>query len=292
MVRIEVKSVKPSCMSIDQRFLFISTQDGSPTLRLIAAPANALKRTDQQDTGQHTEETSEAMHSLDGAFSETVYIYGAAIEKAIESRSQTESTASTRVLSLGLGLGYVELLSTALFLKHHVPLADCAGLSFEINPELRKQFSFWLANTPDLAPQFAAAYEQILDLTAKYSDLSPELIKQTLSSYLSTGKWQLAEALTTATLGQYQQYDHYQFETPFHCICFDAFSAKSSPELWSSEFLDGFLRVAAAPTCVFATYACTGNLKRSLSAAGFTVQVRPGFAKKRESTLAIRAVSN
>jgi tRNA U34 5-methylaminomethyl-2-thiouridine-forming methyltransferase MnmC len=74
----------------------------------------------------------------------------------------------------------------------------------------------------------------------------------------------------------------------FNCIAFDAFSSKSTPELWTRDFLDHFLASACDDSCVLSTYACTGNLKRALIDAGFELRIREGYASKRDSTLAVR----
>jgi len=74
----------------------------------------------------------------------------------------------------------------------------------------------------------------------------------------------------------------------WHVMCFDAFSKKSSATLWTEEFLNSFLENHTHADCVFTTYACTSQLKRVLKKHGFSLINRPGFAGKRESTLAMR----
>jgi hypothetical protein len=60
----------------------------------------------------------ETMHSLRGAFNETVYIYGTALDRARSAATRSSQLSfSPRTLSLGLGLGYVEILSAAYALK-------------------------------------------------------------------------------------------------------------------------------------------------------------------------------
>ncbi|MBK7845346.1 MAG: hypothetical protein IPJ71_17000 [Bdellovibrionales bacterium] len=71
------------------------TQDGSPTLRLR----------DSSGLG-------ESMHNLKGAFSETLYIYLPTLQRAFEWQEP-----ETRLLSVGLGLGYNELSPQPLHLK-------------------------------------------------------------------------------------------------------------------------------------------------------------------------------
>jgi hypothetical protein len=237
-----------------QGFHFITTEDGSPSLRL-----------------GETEQLSEAMHSLKGAFSETLYIYGTAIERAFG------DGFAPRVLSMGLGLGYVELLAAGLALKHGI--ANFGGESFEIVPELRDWFTAWL-NGNEVPADFAKTYDSIEERTSHHLELKPGAAKAALAEAVRSGRWQIREALTPST----------KFSGKFGAICFDAFSSKTTPELWSEEFLMAFLEKAAAEGCVLSTYACTGALKRSLRNSGFDLQIREGFSSKRDSTFAIRSI--
>lgn len=245
-------------------FTFVHTEDGSPTVRIGSG-----------------EELSEAMHSLKGAFSETMYIYGAALETCLE------KNFPPRVLSLGLGLGYVEILAAGLFLKkaNSLPhdesvefLSSVGGESFEILPSLREWFTGWLRESNTTPEDFKRAYRQISELTSQSTGVSPQEIKSFLLDLIESGSWKIREALGANT----------EFTSPFGCICFDAFSSKTSPELWTEDFLTAFLRRACAPQSVLSTYACTGALKRSLRTSGFQVEIKQGFSNKRDSTYAVR----
>lgn len=232
---------------------------------------------------------SETMHSLRGAFSETVYIYGAAFENALSTLKMShEPEQSPRVFSLGLGLGYVEILSSALALQHRTNLR---GASFEAVPELIASFQAWLdiknPTTPleeTLLP--TCIYDDILMRTARLFDLNPDEIKIQLRRVLQNGDWSLYGPLSIAHVSSAQ--DSKDTLGRFNCIAFDAFSSKTTPDLWSREFLDEFLKNICAQTCVLSTYACTGHLKRALTNASFDLQIREGYASKRDSTLAIR----
>jgi hypothetical protein len=241
-------------------FEFIVTDDGSPTVRISSPGASA----DQM--------SSEAMHSLKGAFSETVYIYGAAIELCFS------SGYTPRVLSLGLGIGYVEILAAGLAVKHD-KTSTFSGESFELLPELRDYFCTWLKNGVELPATFAESYDQILTRTAAHLGVDAGAVRQLLCRLVESGRWQIRDALTAAT----------HFAERYGCICFDAFSSKSTPDLWKEEFLINFFNQTCAPQAVLSTYACTGQLKRALRSSGFTVQIRTGFSGKRDSTFAVRS---
>ena len=271
------------------QFCYLLTADGSPTVRIDEPRADGLPI------------PSESMHSMKGAFSETAYIYGSAVELCL-TRNFTP-----RVLSLGLGLGYVEIMSAALFLRHSEALTEEArliflsragGESFEAIPELRDWFQAWLfddsdighrrANEGDQAPrpslpnEFKRIYSDILARTSEQFAVSAERVKTLLRDQIRGGQWRIHPALSSST----------SFSEQFGCICFDAFSSKTSPALWTDEFLQKFITNAASDRTVFSTYACTGALKRALRAAGFDVQIRPGFSTKRDSTFAVREAIN
>jgi hypothetical protein len=243
-------------------FSFQITEDGSPTVR-IELPSSISR----------PEGLSEAMHSLKGAFSETVYIYGTAIETCLERGFEP------RILSMGLGLGYVEMLSTAMLCRHK-QLERAEGESFEIIPELREWFTNWLfqETQKDLPSDFKKVYDEILLRTSLHTTVPAEEIRSALASLVREKRWRIRDALTAETT----------FRTNFGAICFDAFSSKSTPELWTEDFLKVFFDRACAPACVLSTYACTGALKRSLKAAGFELTIREGFSSKRDSTFAVR----
>lgn len=254
-------------MSVDfarlktEDFVFESTLDGSPTLRL-----------------QGPEGLSEAMHSLKGAFSETEYIYGTAILRSLENTEQ-----APRVLSMGLGLGYIEVLATALALKAG-RAQELSGESFEAVPQLREWFLAWVQgnsaqpSASTLPLGFQQAYDQLLQKTAAATATSASDVHRELRRAFVEGRWVFSGPLTPET----------EFQKPYTCICFDAFSSKSAPDLWNESFLLDFLARATTPSCVFSTYACTGSLKRALRTSGFQLNIREGFASKRDSTFAER----
>ncbi len=73
-------------------------------------------------------------------------------------------------------------------------------------------------------------------------------------------------------------------------IYLDGFSPARNPELWSPEVCHALARLAS-PGTTLATWSVAGQVRRSLSAAGFMLEKRPGFAGKRQM-LAGRYVSD
>lgn len=233
----------------DFQFEMIKTADGSPSVRLWKS-----------------QQPPEAMHHLSGAFSETLYIYGSAVKSSLELES------NLNVLSVGLGLGYNEILSAGIALSANAPLQM---RSFESENLLRNNFINWLRDDHSPEP-WKGIYETILGLVSQEVGLLPDHLKNYLLESLDNGNWTLDKTLDA----------HTDFPQTFNCILFDAFSSGATPSLWTEDFLNSFLRKAAADTCIFSTYAATGALRRSLQNSGFNVEMRPGFSGKRQSTWA------
>lgn len=226
-----------------------STSDNSPTLRLPP--------------------TWEPMHALDGAFTETQYIYGPTVASALK------TSTPSRLLSVGLGLGYNEVLIAceALTQKTTTVFID----SYESVIQLRQFFASWILQQPEVPEDMISIYDRILELYSQKYNLQQQEIHEFLAHLLTTQQLQLHEAITPQT----------PF-TPAHGILFDAFSSKSSPELWTEDFLNSFLKTASAPTCFLSTYASKGTLHRALKNNQFSTEKKPGFGFKRESTFAQR----
>lgn len=65
----------------------------------------------------------------------------------------------------------------------------------------------------------------------------------------------------------------------------DGFSPAKNPELWEPNLLAEVAR-HTAPKGTAATYSAAGHVRASLEGAGFKVERRPGFARKRHMTVA------
>lgn len=235
-------------MNVPERLEYrcVRTGDGSPTLCL--APA------------------WEHMHALEGAFTETRYIYSPAVQKAFD------SVPEPRILSVGLGLGYNELLSAFESLKRGSQRFIL--LSYESLEPLRKAFEGWLTGQ---ASEFGPVYDEIAGFYARTEGIPALKARELLAEMLASGRLQLQGAIESSPV------------EPATALLFDAFSQKSSPELWHEDFLSDFFAKASGNPCFAATYACKGSLKRALRLNGYVLDIRKGFGVKRESTFAVRA---
>jgi tRNA 5-methylaminomethyl-2-thiouridine biosynthesis bifunctional protein len=66
----------------------------------------------------------------------------------------------------------------------------------------------------------------------------------------------------------------------------DGFAPASNPQMWSEEVI-GALAAHCAPGARVATFTVAGAVRRALSAAGFSVEKRPGHGRKRERLEAV-----
>jgi tRNA U34 5-methylaminomethyl-2-thiouridine-forming methyltransferase MnmC len=81
--------------------------------------------------------------------------------------------------------------------------------------------------------------------------------------------------------------DYFPPAGSFDLVYFDAFGPDVQPEMWSEEI---FKRMALAlkPGGVLVTYSTKGTVKRSLKAAGFSIEKLPGPKGKREILRAMK----
>ncbi len=235
-------------MSENNIYQPVETADGSPSLEWAAS--------------------GEAMHNRQGAFSETLVIYGQAIKDSIE------LTGSTSVLSVGLGLAYNEVLAATLHLKHKSESFKL--LSFEANQDLRDQWLNWAFEK--METELANTYNKILMLCSEEYSVDSREVKKFLKSAYINQQAQLREQLGTQT----------QFSDKYSCVLYDLFSSHTAPEYWSEEFLFSFFDKTCADQCIVSTYAAKGNLTRSLNKLGFNVEKPEGFGGKRNRTYATR----
>src|SRR5690606_15523901 len=137
---------------LHKTYRFVSTADGSPTLEL------------GYDSGW-----SEAMHNSQGALEESVYIYGHALNESFSKLS------SPQVLSVGLGLGYNEILTSVYSLIHKLPSTSIRLTSYEQEEFLKDSFLKFINSDLEDA-EFLTAYNWILNTCSKNFEISSSLI--------------------------------------------------------------------------------------------------------------------
>lgn len=204
----------------------------------------------------------EAMHHSGGALSETKYVYAPVLE------ANFARTRGSVIVSLGTGLAYNEILAATYARKY--PEHLFALHTYESDEFLRASFALWLQGRDDLA--LAPLYARI----CAGFEIDVQDVRE-----IFTGASAKANLIFEERLARPE--DLPQGVTGF---LWDAFSRKTSPELWDEEFLVACFSRADREFCELSTYARNGNLKRALARAGFQVVDQKGFANKRSSTRA------
>ncbi|MGE3975554.1 MAG: MnmC family methyltransferase [Bdellovibrionales bacterium] len=232
--------------SAESSILIVLTSDGSPTAQFHA--------------------DAELMHSSHGAWSETIYIYQPVVQRVLDQQNPLT------FLSVGLGLGYVEMMTAAEIFKNNRDFRNVEILSFENHEELRREFQNWIQNNST-----KSIFDLSLEWVARAYEIEPQELKQALRELYLENRWRVERELADLPVA-----------TPCSGIFYDAFSKKSGETIWSEEFLIQFLKKYAGPACAFATYASTSALKRALKVSGFSLMEKTGFTGKRESTFAVK----
>lgn len=211
-------------------------------------------------------EDSEMMHHRGGALAESRLIYGRVIHKCFEALKQPA------FYSLGLGLGYNEAL-VAESAVHHGKVFKL--VSDELDSNLIKMYLCFLRNELDPKSEIFKTYESYFKmLKVPLAELSETLLKA-----YDEKRWIIRGPLTKET----------SFPFRINGFFWDAFSQKTSPELWEEDFLIEFFKQNSdLQFAVLATYASVGKMKRALKINNYNVQVCEGFHGKRNSTYAER----
>jgi hypothetical protein len=217
-----------------------------------------------------SEEDTELMHSVDGAFSETVYLYEDIVKYALEQNIQNPV-----FLSLGLGLGYVEILVCCALLKQNSN-QNITVFSYEKKEDLTNFFRCYFMGQ-DIPKPFFECYEDILSKFATHYDLPKNSIFDAVKKRLFREEILLKSSFHQET----------KIEKPLNGLFFDAFSIKTSPDLWEEELIRKILG-SCAPKASFATYACRSLLKSLLCEYQFTLHKKKGYGGKKQSTFATR----
>lgn len=226
----------------------VLTGDGSPSFAL------------------DTTEKTELMHHRGGAYSETCYIYGPAIEAAMKLCREPQ------VLSVGLGLGYNELLTACLALQNGKSQAYRLQ-SFEVDSWLAEKFLNFIMGRDSGDPEM----EVYRDMLSRFPEFP---ICESLRCAFAEKRWTLHGALESPA----------QIHGGTHSYLWDAFSQKTTPALWDQKFLEASFQTGSREGQFVATYACNAALKKALREQGFQIQIRPGFQGKRECTWGTKGI--
>ncbi|MEM8840778.1 MAG: tRNA (5-methylaminomethyl-2-thiouridine)(34)-methyltransferase MnmD [Pseudomonadota bacterium] len=170
-----------------------------------------------------------------------------------------DKTSAFQIAELGFGTGLNFLASLALW-RQIAPIgARLKFTSFELYPLSQAEMAAALEPWPDLPSD----------------DLVPH--------WPLNGPLELQDCVLEVVLGDARQ-TLPTWKGQADAWFLDGFAPARNPQLWQPDLLR---RVAehTMPGGTFATYSAAGHVRRSLQAAGFTVERRPGYGGKRHMSV-------
>lgn len=205
--------------------------------------------------GSHTlylKNLDENYHSLHGAITESLHVF---IHAGLQQFLNTTNTI--HILEIGFGTGLNTLLS-CLFADENAmqihyttiepsPLDNTLIQSLNYSQQLRKDASENLFNAIHAAP-----FEKEINITKNFI-----LNKQ------------------RTTLETFQSTNHYDL------VYFDAFGPRVQAEIWNLNNFQKLFQLMK-PNAILVTYCAKGEVRRTMQAAGFSVERLSGPPGKRE----------
>jgi len=188
----------------------------------------------------------------------TVFLAGCGLPQAWAGRRRF----CVAELGFGTGLNIAALLE--LWARDHAPRARLSIFSVEAHPVAATDAARALAAWPDLAPLAEA-------LTARWPPRARGFHRIDLPEFDASLDLAVMEAAPALQA----------WSGAADAWFLDGFAPAANPEMWRKEVLD---RVAgrSGPGARLATYTVAGAVRRDLAEAGFAVERRPGFGRKRE----------
>lgn len=205
------------------------------------------------------ETIGEHYHSKHGALQESKHVF---LKTGLQFFVEKENVNQISILEVGFGTGLNFILTADYCTQEELQLNYCGIEAYPLAKNVIEGIGYGDFVNAQLWDSYIAQYDDALKVNVQINPVVNLKIAHTKVLESSFG----------------QQFD---------VIYFDAFAAIHQPEMWSDETLAhvcSFLKSGG----VFVTYAITGNLKRSMTALGFTIEKAPGAPGKREMLRAIK----
>ena len=204
--------------------------------------------------GSHTlsiPEMNVTYHSHHGAIGESIHVY---IEAGLHPLLNDPLQTPIHIFEMGFGTGLNALLSLQKAMKHKLPISYTAVELYPLTETGITQINYGhlLNAQTDFLAIHNCEWEKEIQLNEFFT--------------LKKRKAGLSDVMITQSA---------------HCIFFDAFSPTVQPELWTREIFEKMYK-ALAPGGILVTYCSKSEIRRNMTAAGFTVTKIPGPWGKRE----------
>ena len=196
-------------------------------------------------------------HSNNGAIQESNHVY---IQAGLDFVAEIKQTP-IRIFEMGFGTGLNALLTCLWVEEHSIPVQYTA---IELNP---------LTTEEGLALNYPSLLDDIHQYSHKIQAAEWE-VEHSISSYFQLTKQQISLL-------------DYEPSTKFNLIYFDAFDPNTQPALWTTDVFIKLFNMLG-DNGVLVTYSSKSDVRRSMVAAGFTVEKLQGPPGKREMVRAVK----
>jgi tRNA 5-methylaminomethyl-2-thiouridine biosynthesis bifunctional protein len=213
-----------------------------------------------RDGAAFSETYGDTYWSLDGGLDETRHVFLSG--NALPARWQARGRFT--ILETGFGTGLNFLCAWKLFRGTAPAGARLHYLSVDKHPFRRDDLATLYRHWPELASLGA-------ELLERYPPLVPGFHRVLLDGGRVALTLLLGEAADMLA----------QVEAKVDAFFLDGFAPARNPDMWREELFAQLGRLAA-PGATFATYSAAGKVSRGMTAAGFAVEKKPGFGRKRE----------
>jgi tRNA 5-methylaminomethyl-2-thiouridine biosynthesis bifunctional protein len=208
----------------------------------------------------YSEGYGDVYHSADGGPAQARHVFLAGNGLPARWRERPSFT----VVETGFGLGLNFLVTLAAFLADERAPRRMHYVSVEKHPFPKRDLVTALARHPELSP------------------IADELLAAWPLPLPGFHRLHLARGRVTLTLlfGEAQVLLP-ELEARADAFYLDGFAPEKNPEMWSPAIAKELARLAA-PGATFATWTVAGSVRTALAQAGFAVEKRTGFGRKRE----------
>ena len=213
-----------------------------------------------RDGAAYSEEYGDTYWSLDGGLDETRHVFLTGNDLPARWQARGRFT----LLETGFGSGLNFLCAWKRFRETAPAEARLHYLSVDKHPFRGGDLATLYRQWPELAPLGAALLERYPPLIQGFHRLHLDGGRVALTLLFGEAAEMLAQA-----------------EARIDAFFLDGFAPARNPDMWSEELFAQLGRLAA-PGATFATYSAAGKVSRGMTAAGFTIEKKPGFGRKRE----------
>lgn len=209
----------------------------------------------------------------DGGIAETEHVFVQG-NHLLERFSQLQPYDTFTLAETGFGTGLNFLVTRQYWLKHAPSNARLHFISLEKYPLAKQDIEqVWQSWQPlaDICPAFIAQY--------------PPALEGFYTLFFDQGRIQL-----TLILGDLLE-QLPQLRASIDAWYLDGFAPSKNPEMWQAQLYEQIARLSSQQATL-ATFTVARQVREGLTHAGFLIEKRPGFGKKREMLIAKRQLTD